>query len=465
MVTVKHPKYLVTTNRIDIVIKILYLELSSKAKKYAQKIYSEHIDSFTLGKFQEPGSESKKNLQNFFDEFRNLETSIKAEGFKSELGAIPLASDGSILNGSHRIAAAMRNNLDFVSVCFENKNPVKYDYNFFLNRNMDPIDLDNALLRMIELKNTVYTAIIWPVCTVEEQSLKEIFPNYIFYRELDFNLEELHKFIIHVYMNQEWIGDLENDYIGAYQKAKNCFKKNIKIKIITFEENSFSKIVKTKSEFRRNFSLGKDSIHITDNKKETLNICELVINENAIHFLKNSKLIDYSKISDNLNNFKTHIAEHDLDLDNYAINSGFVMELYGFRKSLDFDVLKINNDDRSNEEMYSSHNSQLVYFESKVEDLLFDPRNYFKYQNVKIISLRNVYNFKRNRLEEKDLQDLKLLKNISFYSDANYKSQLKKTVKFFILRQKIKLYVWVVNLLDKLKLLKIVLFIKQKVKF
>jgi hypothetical protein len=72
-----NPNILITENRLDIIFKLIYLELKEKSPNYAQELYKQHIDAFTLGKFQEPCNESKKNLTDFLRIFSEIEKSIK----------------------------------------------------------------------------------------------------------------------------------------------------------------------------------------------------------------------------------------------------------------------------------------------------------------------------------------------------------------------------------------------------
>ena len=58
-------------------------------------------------------------------------------------------------------------------------------------------------------------------------------------------------------------------------------------------------------------------------------------------------------------------------------------------------------------ENIQDHSSQIKYYLNNVDDLIYDPRNYFWYMGLKFCSPKIIYKMKLNRGEFKDLIDAK----------------------------------------------------------
>src|SRR5690606_15768484 len=65
-------------------------------------------------------------------------------------------------------------------------------------------------------------------------------------------------------------------------------------------------------------------------------------------------------------------------------------------------------------------------------DLTYNPENYFIYNKIKIISLNNLINFKKNRNYSKDGKDILLLEQMK--SKENYFITFKLKLYFLLLR-------------------------------
>ena len=127
------PKKLISPNRLDLIYKIIFLRNMNKRSNYATKCYLEHIRSFSFGKYFEPGNSDKNNAKDFLRVFKEIDKDIQINGFDSRKSLIPLANDGTILNGSHRIASSIVRNKK-VSCIKLSCDPCIYNYNFFINR-------------------------------------------------------------------------------------------------------------------------------------------------------------------------------------------------------------------------------------------------------------------------------------------------------------------------------------------
>jgi len=129
---------LLSRNRFDLGIKLWYLEAWNNNHQeftFAEDAYEDHIRAFNYGKFQEPGNEKKKGISYFKEVFQKIYKSIAQEGFNDALSIIPLAQNGEILNGAHRVAAAIHLNLK-VRVVYTDLPSPWFNFSFFVERDV-----------------------------------------------------------------------------------------------------------------------------------------------------------------------------------------------------------------------------------------------------------------------------------------------------------------------------------------
>lgn len=147
------PQALWHVDRLDIGAKLLfardYLGSSSVRMTDTFGLYRKHILQRTQGR--EPESLTKTSLADYERCFMALIESIKAEDFKDEF-AIPVDSEGKILNGAHRLSAALALQLDRVPV-IRMPHPWKgleWDMAWFLNQTFTPAEINQLLLLWIQ---------------------------------------------------------------------------------------------------------------------------------------------------------------------------------------------------------------------------------------------------------------------------------------------------------------------------
>lgn len=143
-----HP--VLSSGRFDLAIKLSYLKsLGTKQTADPQILYDAHIHAFSLGAMTEPGNERKTAGSIFRDDFSSIHHDMSKNGFDGSLSLIPLARDGTILNGAHRTACAIALGLPLRAV-ETSLDPVNYDYRFFKRRGMRDWQLDAAAISYID---------------------------------------------------------------------------------------------------------------------------------------------------------------------------------------------------------------------------------------------------------------------------------------------------------------------------
>ena len=147
-------------NRLITAFDIFYLNYKDKNQQLAHKVYFERVRSVTFDRFEEPG-----NADNSYDSyclaFDNIFESINKHGFDKFKSLLPLAKNGSLLNGSHRLASSIVSDIKVHSVKLDEDYMID-DYKVLMQRNV-PIDIiELAVCEFIKYSKNVYLAFLWP---------------------------------------------------------------------------------------------------------------------------------------------------------------------------------------------------------------------------------------------------------------------------------------------------------------
>ncbi len=441
--TVPAIKFL-TYLRFDLAFKLFYLDLLDKHIEFPASAYKEHIRAFSLGEFNEPGNENKNSIECFYDEFKKIFCDINKNGFDSSKTLIPLSKNGNILNGAHRIASAIKSNKSVVCVNLDISCP-NYDYKFFSNRHVPIEMLDAAAVKFIEYANNTYIACIWPTAQGNDDEIESVIPNIIYRKNISLSNNGAHNFISQIYAGEDWLGDVNNNFQGVKSKLVECFKKEGPLRVIAFQANSLDRVLKVKEDIRSLFDLGKHSIHITDTTKEALDISRLVFNDNSVHFLNYAKPNTFLDFHKNLIEVRRFLQLNNIKEEDFALDGGMVLAAYGLRKANDIDFFTSENTHISRPmDNFDPHDSELKFYKKQKNELIYDPRNYFHFQNLKYITFSQLFLMKQNRAEEKDNNDCQTMKalldkkhfqkNISqirqyfFYKKISFKTKLLKSL-------------------------------------
>lgn len=408
-----------TWNRFDLAIKINYLEyICGKKNNFFSQAYIEHIKAFSLGDFNERGNENKNSISSFTLAFNKLFTDMIDNGFDPEKSYIPLAKDGSILNGAHRVAISnfLKTPITAISTDIE---PFIYDYNFFKKRGVSEAILDSAAIKYAERVSKCYLAFLWPSSKKSNTfSVESYFKKIVYSKSINLNYNGAHNLLSIAYAGEEWLGDINENYPGVKNKLVKCFPNFGDVKVFLFEEDNLDIVLTLKDEIRQNFSLGKHSIHITDTKAEVLELSNLVFNDNGLNFLNNAYPNKLKSAQVNIDRFKKFINNNSLNLEEYVLDSGMVLALYGLREASDIDYITTsNNKPIILSDIIEDHTNYVSYHNKNSVDLVFDPTLYFQYKDVKFISLPQIKLMKMNRNENKDKADLTLINSIDCVSE------------------------------------------------
>lgn len=274
---------LLTGKRFDLFAKLYYLTHYKENKEHALCVYIEHIKAFNPdGK--EPGRDDKLSFDDFVSVFNNLIESFKDKDFDKSVSLVPVDSNGVILDGAHRVAILAYYNKEITIARFKDvTSKANFDYQYFKMRGLSWVTLDEIALEMMYWLSDVHVMCIWPTLNENQKTLaRNLIENnqqVVYRKKIRVTYNALTAFVKQIYQEQEWTHSIE----AVKDKALRCYGKGHTLELIffTFEED-LNKLISFKDDLRSNFGRGKDSLHITDNVKETQEIAELVLNDIAL---------------------------------------------------------------------------------------------------------------------------------------------------------------------------------------
>ena len=409
---------LLTSERLDLIAKIKWLNAldNNDEQGFYRYLYREHIKAITGRTEVEGGQEEVKNSLEKFEKIFNELRSIKKTGLDPNISIIPVANNNVIMDGAHRTAAGIVYNKRIPIVRLDMDYP-DTSADFFLDNLMNKELVEYMVNEYCKItKKNVYAICLWPKSYNKELRIKtnELIDNatkIIYKKEIDFNYNALRNFIIQIYSNFNWLGGLEDHFAGASDKAKNCWKEKETTLFYFVEGPDLNDILKLKSQIRELYNIGNDSVHITDNNDETVQIANLILNNNSIDLLKNGTPDKYKEINILINEFKNIVNKENMNLDDFIIDSSGIIAIYGLREANDLDFLS-NYNIKISDSRIDKHNSFLKYHNNSLNEILYNPKNYLYYNNVKFITLNCARDFKINRGEKKDMLDVKLIDSV-----------------------------------------------------
>lgn len=161
--TLTNPNVFVDETRLDIVIRVLYAKdcLNGEGQGFHQSLYKklmmiqnngkEPTDNMISAFFSEYST--KAGWKAFDESFRSLIFSVKEEGFKKKY-FVPVSKNGHLINGAHRVAAAISNQVDiwFWEYPVEIK-PLIFDKTWLTNNDFSEEEVAYVLEKYREIKS------------------------------------------------------------------------------------------------------------------------------------------------------------------------------------------------------------------------------------------------------------------------------------------------------------------------
>lgn len=410
-ITYIEAKKLVVPERLDLIAKILYVDyyLNHRKGEFALDYYKRDLEVCTFGTFNEYGDSSKNSFADYCDSFHRLIESVRCNGMKREW-VVPVDKNGIIMDGAHRTAVAAYFGLSVPIIKFDVCCP-KMDADLYKKRLAKKEDIEFALTEVCKWKDDLYACCMWPAAEDAEKRERAIhileMETAVLYRKtINITGNGLNTLIPQIYLSKDWIGSIDNRFVSAAPKIEGC-SGNGKLDVLLFRADGLDHVKIIKGRMRDLFGLAENSLHITDDTKEALDVMQLLFNENSVYFLNHANPFYYIDLNKRIYRFKQMLEDAKADKNAFIIDSSTVMGLYGIRKPGDLDYLYAGVQQvvlKDNE--INDHAGERKYHDQTMDDLIYNPNNYFYYFGLKIITLEILAGFKRNRNSRKDKEDL-----------------------------------------------------------
>lgn len=397
-----------TWNRLDLAIKLFHAQTMGPAQPdFVRRLYDAHIHAFSLGEMSEPGNAAKNHLQAFHDQFAAMRDRFARDGFDPALSLVPLARDGSILNGAHRTACAMLHGVQITGIQ-TGLEPVRYDHDYFRSRGMSQAHLDAAVLKYIQLSPRSRIALLWPAAGKDEGAARDLLGPLVYRKAVRLSPDGAHNLLTQVYAGEDWLGDPDANHPGIKVKLAGCFKGRRPVRVLVFDPPGHLDLIALKQRIRARFGIGKHSIHITDTHGETLEVARLLLNDSSVAFLQQASPMAFRDTQSLAQGFRDYLARHNTAPDSVLVDSGFVLAAYGLRPSRRVDFLGAPHLPA----LPGFRPSQAGHHPLALHDLMADPECHFHFWGLKFLSPGPLIQMKRQRNRGQDAQDVSLLRSL-----------------------------------------------------
>ena len=414
---------LMTYLRFDITAKTIYARHREKNVEniIAKKIYNHHL--YVWNGFSEI-TPFKNNENDFIESFNRILDVNKKKRLNS-LPRIYLNQKRQLINGSHRTASAIIFNKKLnYEIRSNNEGQIDCSSNYFKNKKditKEGIKTDYLDLMALEysyLKNNVYMITLYEHCFDHFEYINNILKEYqidiVHEKTIALTKKGKINYIISLYYDESWIGDKRNKFLGAIEKSEFSFSNKNKIRVLLVETKKRKNLYKVKSLIRTFIGKGKHSMHSTDTIEETWRNATTVFHKPTINFLNKSTVGSFhdQNIRDLLKQTKLLMNVSEIDKEDFCIGGSAILNIYGLRICNDFDILHypIKKSFKPTNKV-SSHIKYLNFYKSNLKEMIYDPFKYIYINGIKFLSIDEVERMKEKRKEQKDLDDILLIKS------------------------------------------------------
>ena len=448
------PQSLLNSERLDVMARYIYAKsyVSGKGQAWGAHCYAALLNAwtrnFTLPPPYDPG---RLSVQDYRDQFHALINDIQAKGFDPKTSVIPVCQN-NLADGAHRLAACLASNVqEIFTVEVQGQKHIQ-NYETLRRIRLDQDVLMDMVLEFVRLKPDTRMAVLFPVAQTIGKSFEDCFKKYFtvdYTEQLTLNPQGLENLQNLFYGHHDWWGP-EQAYNFARQRSHSVYSD---VTILFFQDHKgLDDVRAVKEQLRALHKSDKHALHTTDTHAETLAVAQVMLNRNGRAFLNQAR--PYQKkpqFQKMLGVFSDLIDEQNIAQD-VALDTGSVMALHGLRDISDMDYIFVEQRIRTKDTMISPHIGEYEAMGIEPSDILYDPRRYFFYNDVKFVSLDLVKQLKQKRDTAKDQHDVLLIEEIQKEKPPNLATATLKFVTKLKYRAQLgihMLYDYFVNMLRK----------------
>jgi len=407
--------------RFDIIAKLLYSkyrELNIQSD-FGEKVYKEHLRSFTNGKFIEYDRPEKNTYDKYKQDFDTILDSIKTNGFDKQFPA-PVDSNGNLLNGSHRISACIIHNRVPLTVVTSDPQAGQQNCSsyYFKTAGLSETYLDAMATEYCYIQPNTKLLTLYPArnenadqAGAVDRMIKQSVP-VVYEKKLQLNNNGLFNYISQMYFGESWISTQQDPLAGIKHQTQKCLGKS-SVKVYLIECENIDKANELKRKIRELYKIGKPSVHINDTHEQTVRAARTAFNNNCIYFMNHAAIDLSSDFWKLLITYRKILKDTNLPCGNFCVTGSAVLQLFGLRNARDLDYIHQNPTHViQGIDLINSHEQELPYYPTHKHDILYNDFNHFYFNDIKFASLDVVKKLKQKRNEPKDIEDVRLIDSI-----------------------------------------------------
>ncbi len=423
------PRSLLHSGRLDVCAKYLHartlLGMPPLHSRYdTESVYLRHI-LFRTGGSESGDAVRKGTLAEFAAQFRQLIGSMRANGF-DPAHPIPVARrTGLILNGAHRLAAALALGIEKVAVTYdESVEGLTWDFDEFVAEGFRPLELDELVRAWIDLRGgNAACILLWPPVADHwdeiERSIAAEYPR-VASRDYSFASAAFTELVRDIYTS-DW-GPVVGDNIE--RKAALFANHEPKLRMLVVEVPAGRTLGTLKRTMRERYHAVVDAdrfatLHTTDTPRETAHVASLLLHEESLAALRLRPDPPRPEFLAWLGDYHAALGRLAIDPEHCCVVGSSVLEALGVRDATDIDftvthavrearfdggVTHVNAD---LDVVARDYPRAIARAEAPGDDhLVGDRALHFRYRGLKFASLDVVVERKQTQRRAKDLADV-----------------------------------------------------------
>lgn len=411
--------------RFDLYAILFYIDMKVRGVQdmaYPREIYKARTLALTLDTMSEAGNSAKNNFDDFIHTLDALIDDCRAGRWDSSRTLVPVDKDGVLIDGAHRTACAAYFGLDVRILQFKAQTAAHITSQFLTTeRHLPQAVADLMALEACRWHTDLFMLFMWPKAFTQPDTLTQAMDKVrhrtevVHEKEAKMTYTAIRNLMIQIYGHMDWVGGIDNDFAATFVKADEVWDANAHTHFVLLQAPSCDYVLALKAELREMFHIALASCHSTDNAQETLLAANAIYNPNSLHFLLHGAPTAFKQSYRVVERFR-EVAARCGGADNYVIDSGMVLAMYGVRPTSDLDYISLNATEHSADmerEGFDSHNGA-SYYRQAAADLVLLPYHHFCFAGLKFVCPERLLEFKLARAaathDIKDAADAKMLK-------------------------------------------------------
>gem|GEM_PF-2537733 len=397
--TLESPHVFLTRNRFDLGIKLFFL--AHIERDFALTAYQNDILTLTHGRFSEPDHSEKATFDDYLSVFHGLVKTFEL-GDPSLIPPVHLANDGTLLNGAHRVAAALHSGSSLYAVRTKNP-PLPLTQGFYTKYGLSHSDQMLYLLGLLKFLKSPKVVVIWPKGHAFKDDIRSNLGPPMAEFSFPVSSHSLQYVVQTLYEEESWTSRGLSS-VSITEKARQVFEAGKPITFYVLESTSEELFQTKKRHLRARFGLGYSSFHSTDTREEVKRLLEFLACED-LHIVFGLSESEGRSAIRTAKRTRSICRSASIDVNEVAVDGSSILDLYQIRPARDLDLVSLHP---QNAEGFRTED-ELRELALDPAEILSDPRKYCVLHGVKFLTLSQVSRGKQARGEKKDVADLGLI--------------------------------------------------------